>query len=283
MKLFDGKKESQRILDGLARDVKNADRPPVLAIILVGDDEASKLYIKLKKERGGEIGIKVQEYQFETSTPQDQIIKTIEIINQDSAIDGLIVQLPLPDGFNQNAIVAAIDPAKDVDGFHYENRLLMASGKELFAPVLPQAILYAMRCAASDQELRQKKAVALVNSLVFGQVLQSFLKTQGVSITYLLRESPVTQEVEKQLSAADVIITACGVPRLIGKKEMKPGVILIDAGIVREGSKVVGDVDRDAAEEGASFLTPVPGGLGPMTVAFLLKNTYLACLQHHGK
>lgn len=276
MKLFNGKTVANKILKELKELIVKEKKSPKLAIVLVGDDEASRLYVKLKKEAGKKIGIEVVEHKFSGQAGEDEIISYIERLNNDSDIDGVIAQLPLPAVLNTDKIIGAIDPAKDVDGFHKENRKLLEKGKANFIPVLPQVILLALE-AALKNKFGDKKILALVNSETFGQTLKIVLAREGASIDYLVRNTCVVFGAEKEMKETDVLISVCGCPQMIKGEMIKDNAILIDAGVTRyHDGKVMGDVDQKSVAGKAAFLTPVPGGLGPLTVALLLRNVYLA-------
>lgn len=276
MKIFNGKRAAGKILLFLKNKIKKEKITPRLAVILVGDDSASKLYIKLKKKAARKVGIKVVQYNFKKNVKENSIVKKIVFLNKNTLINGILVQLPLPGGFNTDKIVQAIDPKKDVDGFHKINRDLLKKGKNPFLyPILPSGILIALKSAAKN--LKNKKIVALVNSKVLGQTLKDFFKKEErIKINYLLRRNIA----DLNLKSADVIITVCGKANLIKGEMVKNKVILIDAGFTYFRGKSVGDVNRESVEEKAAFLTPVPGGIGPLTVALLLKNVYLAAKKY---
>jgi methylenetetrahydrofolate dehydrogenase (NADP+)/methenyltetrahydrofolate cyclohydrolase len=286
MKLFDGKKAARKILKEIEGEIdkKKRDRP-ALAVILVGEDPASKLYLKLKKETGAKIGIKVQEYLFAADTKEEEIISKIEALNEDKKTHGIIVQLPLPGMLNPDRVIASISSKKDVDGFQKENKKFSFSREKngsRFSPVLPNAILIALN-AALKKNLKNKKMVALVNSDVFGQSLKEVLEREGAQINCLVRKACVIMGVQREVKEADVLISVCGCPRFIRGDMIKEGAILIDAGTTRySDGKVVGDIDSESVKNKAAFLTPVPGGIGPLTVALLLKNVYLASKNFAG-
>lgn len=283
MKIFNGKKVAQKILEKLAAKIKKERIQPVLAVISVGKNEPSKLYLKLKKEAASRISIRVQEYCFSAQVKEKEIIQKIKELNENNEVDGIIVQLPLPIIFNRERIIGAISPTKDVDGFHQENWRLLQKNKPYFFPVLPSVILLVLS-QAFKSDWKNKKITALVNSEIFGQVLKLVLKKEGAEINYLVRNNCSMSDLEKKLKSADILITVCGCPNLIKKEMIKKGAILIDAGITRDkDGQVVGDVDKKEIEEKASFLTPVPGGIGPLTVALLLRNVYLAARNFAAK
>lgn len=281
MKLFNGKKAAQKILKELAVNIKKEKLRPGLAVILVGDDEASKLYIKLKKEAAKKVGIEVSEFNFSRQVRQEEVINKIKELNQEKTIHGIIVQLPLPAIFNIDAIIQSIDSKKDVDGFHQENIRRLEKGETGLEPVLPSAILLALeeikRQAAPQEAPNTITTLALVNSDSFGQSLKMVLKKEGGKFNYLVRNVCVVKGAEKEVAAADVFITACGCPKFIKGDMIKHGAVLIDAGITRfSDGKIVGDIDQESVSKKASYLTPVPGGIGPLTVALLLRNVYLS-------
>ncbi len=259
MKIFNGRKVAEKILLDLKKRITKEKIRPKLAVILVGDNKASKLYIKLKRKAGRRIGVNLLLYKFSERTNEEEIVRKIKDLNKDELINGIIVQLPLPKKFNQDRIVGTIDLLKDVDGF------LKNSGS---SPVLPSAIFTIIKSAVKS--LKKKKILALTNSDIFGLTLKDFLAQKGIKIKYFLRTSPA---VKSNLRSADVVISVCGVSGLIKGELVKKGVILIDAGFPA-------DVDRESVKNKASFLTPTPGGVGPLTVALLLKNVYLAAKKH---
>jgi len=270
MEIFNGKKTAEKILSDLKRKIRKLRIKPTLATILVGENRASKLYIKLKKKAAQRIGAKLVLYKFKVETKERDIIEKIESFNENKEVQGIIVQLPLPKGFNAKKITGKISRKKDVDGFQ--------QGSD-FPPALPSAILIALREAVKSQ--RSKKFLALVNSRIFGETLKRFLRKERIKIDYILKKELPQRKIKVKLNSADVVITVCGVPGLIKNDMVKRGVVLIDAGITRiNGKRVLGDVDRKSVKNKASFLTPVPGGIGPLTVALLLKNTYLAAKKY---
>lgn len=276
MKLFDGKKAARKILKELAANIKKEKLRLKLAVILVGDDSSSRLYVKLKKEATTKVGIEFEEYFFDGQAKEEEIVAKIKELNDDKKINGIVVQLPLPAVFNTDRIIEVINPSKDVDGFHKENRNLFDKRKAKLIPVLPATILYALQ-AALKNDLKNKQILALVNSELFGQILESVLEAEGAQVQYLARNTCVVFGSEKEMKSADVLITVCGCPNMIKGEMIKDGAVLIDAGITRyHDGKVVGDVDRASVKDKAVFLTPVPGGIGPLTVAMLLRNVYLA-------
>ena len=262
MRIFDGKSKAQKILLILKERISKNKITPALSVISVGKNLASELFIRNKKQAAENIGIKVNHLRFKETVSEEKIIKEIERLNNDVLINGIIVQLPLPRKLNARKIVGKVSPRKDIDGFLKET---------YFSSPLILAILTALE--DSIRSFKNKKIMALVNSDFLGQTLKKILKKEKIKISYLLRK----ELSESKIKRADIIITVCGCPNLIKGEMIKKGVILIDGGItVLKDKKVVGDIDKKSVAEKASFLTPVPGGLGPLTVAYLLKNVYLA-------
>lgn len=276
MKVFNGKKVADGILKEIKNNIHNDKFVPKLAIILVGKDKATKLYIKIKKQTAQRVGIIISQYNFKETVKEDEVIQKIIALNCDKSVNGIIVQLPLPKRFNSERIISVITPEKDVDGFHKVNRDLLKRGRSPhLSPVLPLAVLISLK--AATKAFGGKKILALVNSDIFGQALKIFLKRKKVKINYFLKKNLSSMKLKSKLKSTDIIITVCGCPKLIKENMVKKKAILIDAGItLNSKGKVVGDVDRESVEGKVSFLTPVPGGIGPLTVALLLKNVYLA-------
>lgn len=273
MKIFHGKKIADEILNDLKKKIAKERILPTLAIVYVNSNRESELYIKKKREASKKIGIRLFCYKFKKTENEEKIIKKIKELNNSDSIDGIIVQLPLPKGFNTQRIIETIDPKKDVDGFHKENRKLLKKGTPFFFPVLPQAIFLALK----KIKKKRKKILALVNSDIFGETLKEFLKKKKIKVKYLIFKKKNLSEIKKEIKKADIIISVLGRPFFIKGKMIKEGAILIDAGIrVSEKGEIKGDVYQESVKEKASFLTPVPGGIGPLTVALLLRNVYLS-------
>jgi methylenetetrahydrofolate dehydrogenase (NADP+)/methenyltetrahydrofolate cyclohydrolase len=247
MRLFQGKKEAEKILSDLKKKIKKEQCRPRLAVILVGEDPACKLYVKLKSKAARRVGIRVVLRKFSAGAGEKRIVEEIKALNQNKNIQGILVQLPLPKGYEVNKIIEIIDSEKDVD-----------------REVLTSAIYFAFKKGL--RQTKKKKVIAVVNSEFFGKALEKFFSRKGVKINYLLRKnfSP------SKIRAADAIITVCGCHKLIKGDMIKKGVVLVDAGIPA-------DIDRESVKNKAGFLTPVPGGIGPLVVALLLKNVYNNC------
>lgn len=260
----------------IKKEIAKSGKKPQLAVILVGEDEASRLYVKLKKEAAQKIGVEIEEFDFPAVAQEAEILSKIAELNEDEKINGIIVQLPLPAGLDKNKIIGAIDAKKDVDGFHTENQKVFKNGNFNFFPVLPLAILTALKDALGN-DFKNKKALALVNSETFGRVLKSVLEKEKIKTEFLVRNACLILGAEKEIKEADILISVCGCPKMIKADMIKEGAVLIDAGITRyHDGKVAGDMDRESVSLKAGFLTPTPGGIGPLTVALLLQNVFLA-------
>lgn len=252
-KLIDGKAIAERVKDEIVQKIFQLKGiRPNLAIILVGEREDSKLYVSLKEREGVKVGIDTHLYNLPAETQEEELLSVIEFLNQDELIDGILVQLPLPAHLNTDRIIAAIDPKKDVDGFHPEHPEYIVS------PVLAAAL-------ACLDEIKLvgngKTACLLYNSDVFGNSLKEIIKKRGFTLCS-----------QEEITTADLIITALGKPASLTKEMIKPNSVVIDIGISKVGGKVLGDADFPNVLEKVAFITPVPGGIGPMTIAFLFKN-----------
>jgi methylenetetrahydrofolate dehydrogenase (NADP+)/methenyltetrahydrofolate cyclohydrolase len=282
MKLFDGKKVAHKILKETAERIKKTKLKPGLAVILVGNNAASEVYVHLKKEAAKKIGIDFFELKFNENTQEKELIEKINELNARENINGIIVQLPLPAILNQDKIMEAISPRKDIDGFHPQNRRALAKGEAVLAPVLPTAILVAVKQANKD--LIGKKVLALVNSDILGRALKIFFENENADFQYQVRNVCLIAGAEKAINQADILISVCGCPNLIKGELIKENAILIDAGITRyTDGRIIGDVDMVSVKNKAVFLTPTPGGIGPLTVALLLRNVYLAAELNSAK
>ncbi len=273
MKIINGKKIKREILVEIKKKIERQNLVPGLATILIGQDQASELYVNLKEKAAKKIGVRFHLFRFPSVVVEKEIINQIKKLNEDSSINGIIVQLPLPPLLNTDKIISAIKPGKDADGFQWQNRKLLKLGhKPKIEPVLPLAIWRALE--ETGENLNKKIFRAVVSSDVFGQTLGEFLKTrlEKINYQYLVKNVCLDRGLEKFLPEADVIISVCGCPRMIRKSMIKDGVILIDAGITKVENKIVGDIDQYSVKEKAKFLTPTPGGIGPITVATLLEN-----------
>jgi methylenetetrahydrofolate dehydrogenase (NADP+)/methenyltetrahydrofolate cyclohydrolase len=244
---------------------------PGLATVLVGADPASEVYVGMKVRACEEVGIKSIHQQPEASIRQEELEALVEELNADDEIDGILVQMPLPDHLDSDRIVALIDPAKDVDGLTPVNAGLLAHGTPGLTPCTPAGVMELL--AHEGVEVEGAHAVVVGRSKLVGVPVSRLLLTANATVTMCHSR---TRDLDAVCAQADILVAAVGVPRLLGAAAVKPGAVVIDVGVNRLEEGLVGDVDFDAAAELASAITPVPGGVGPMTIAMLLHNTLLA-------
>ncbi len=286
--LLKGKPVRDAVFAELQAKVAQASRRPGLAVILVGDDPASMVYVS-HKEKGCEVvGFNHVSHRLPPDTPEGEVLALIEQLNADRGIDGILVQLPLPGGMNQERVLAAVDPAKDVDGFHPANLGLLVAGHPRFVPCTPKGILRLL--SHYDIPIAGKKVAVVGRSVIVGRPLSLLLslKREDGNATVTMCHSR-TRDLAATTSAADVVVAAIGSPRALGIAEKGKGAVVIDVGINRieaperpKGIRLVGDVDAEALMGHAAALTPVPGGVGPMTIAMLLENTWEAMARKEG-
>lgn len=280
-KLIDGKAAAARVLTQVKEDVATLKRDgiePALAVILLGEDPASQVYVRNKILRAEEAGIRSLEYRLGVETSQAQLLNVIAELNADPGVNGILLQLPLPAHIEEARALQAIDPRKDVDGFHSENVGGLSQGRDVLTPCTPSGCMYLLREACGD--LSGKHAVVIGRSNIVGKPMAVLLLQAHCSVTVVHSRST---DAKALCQLADIVIAAVGKPRLIDASWLKPGAVVIDVGINRIDdhgrSRLVGDVDFDSALPQVSAITPVPGGVGPMTIAFLMKNTVTAALQ----
>ena len=287
MKLIDGKKISEKVLDEIKFSVqnrlKNNLKIPHLAAILVGDDGASKTYVNSKIKACEKVGFKSSLFKFDDSISEIELINQIKNINENDDIDGFIVQLPLPKHINQEVILNKVSPAKDVDGFHPNNYGKMTLGIDTFIPATPAGIIELIE--RSEIQTEGKKCLVIGRSQIVGRpisILLSQNKSFGNSTVTLAHSR--SKNLEKLCLDSDIIISAIGMPKFIKGNMIKKGSSIIDVGITRvddlsspKGYRIVGDVDFKSVSNTVGYITPVPGGVGPMTISMLLKNTLKAC------
>jgi methylenetetrahydrofolate dehydrogenase (NADP+) / methenyltetrahydrofolate cyclohydrolase len=279
--LIDGKTVAQQITKQIADQVKARLqaklRPPGLAVIIVGDNAASHLYVAKKQQACQTVGFLSQRYSAPLSMSTSELLSIIAQLNENPNIDGILVQLPLPPQIDTVTVLEAIRPDKDVDGFHPYNMGRLCQRAPTLRPCTPYGIMQLLQHLALP--LHGLEALVVGASNIVGRPMALELLLAGCSVTVAHR---YTHDLAVHVSRADLVVAAVGQPQLIQGEWIKPGAIVIDVGINRQASgKVVGDVDFASACERASWITPVPGGVGPMTVAMLLHNTLLACEQYH--
>ena len=272
-RVLDGKATAQAVKDEVAEAVSTLDYVPGLATVLVGDDPASHSYVRGKRRDAEQVGVRSIHHELAASTSQETLISLIASLNDDDDVDGILVQLPLPGDLDGETAVEAIDPAKDVDGLHPFNLGKLLLGEPGLHPCTPSGVLrildhYGIETAGS-------RTVIVGRSFLVGRPLAMLLSEKGVDATVSLAHSR-TPDLAELTREADILVAAAGAPGLIGADHVKPGATVIDVGVNRTDQGLVGDVDFDAVVEVAGAITPVPGGVGPMTRAMLLSNTLRA-------
>lgn len=266
--ILDGKKRAEEIKHELRHAIVEGGLTPSLAIVLVGDDPASHLYIKLKEKAAQQVGIAFHKYLLPADSSEQNILETIDWLNQDQAIDAILVQLPLPQKFDEDSIIAHIDPCKDADGFLAENINKLQKQQTKLRPAPAQAVVDLVHLAQYD--LAGKYAVVIANNDIFSKPIQILLEQDGMAVEYISPEN--AEHILEKAPLADVLIVAVGKPNFITDSHVKDDAIVIDVGTNRIGDEVVGDVDFAAVRDIVGAITPVPGGVGPMTIACLLQN-----------
>lgn len=280
-KIIDGKTIAQQVRSEVAEKVKQrlaqGKRAPGLAVVLVGDNPASEIYVASKRKACDEVGFLSRSYDLPATTTEAELLTLIDQLNNDDAIDGILVQLPLPAGIDNVKVLENIHPDKDVDGFHPYNVGRLCQRAPKLRPCTPRGIITLLERYNIDTF--GLNAVVIGASNIVGRPMSMELLLAGCTTTVTHR---FTKNLRHHVENADLVVVAVGKPGFIPGEWIKPGAIVIDVGINRlESGKVVGDVEFETASERASFITPVPGGVGPMTVATLIQNTLQACEEYH--
>jgi methylenetetrahydrofolate dehydrogenase (NADP+)/methenyltetrahydrofolate cyclohydrolase len=274
-RVIDGKQVAgavrRRVAAGVEVFTEERGRPPALATVLVGEDPASEIYVRNKHKACEEAGMRSVHHGLAADTPEAELLALVERLGEDDEIDGILVQLPVPDHIDPDRIVASIDPAKDVDGLTPTNAGLLAHGMPGLVPCTPAGVIELLRHEAVD--LEGAEAVVVGRSKLVGVPVARLLLAANATVTVCHSR---TRDLPAVCRRADVLIAAVGAPRLIGADRVKPGAVVIDVGVNRTEDGLCGDVDFEAASEVAAAITPVPGGVGPMTIAMLLVNTLAA-------
>ena len=281
--LIDGKSIAAQIRQTVKQEVQRrlatGLRPPGLAVIQVGSDPASQVYVASKRKSCQEVGFVSKAYDLPADTRQAQLLALIDELNDDPSIDGILVQLPLPSGIDPETVIERIHPDKDVDGFHPYNIGRLAVRLPLLRSCTPLGIITLLN--STGVELRGKEAVVVGASNIVGRPMSLELLLAGCTVTTCHR---FTQDLHTHVARADILVVAVGKPGLVKGEWVKPGAVVIDVGMNRTAQgKLVGDVEFDSAKNRAAWITPVPGGVGPMTVVTLMQNTLFAAEQLHAK
>lgn len=269
MQYLFGKPLADELLAHLQERIALLQIRPGLAVLLVGEDPASHLYVELKERAARTTGLFFERHLFAATTPPEQVTERIQELNARPDIHGIIVQLPLPSGFDEDALIAAIQSNKDADGFHPETLQRYEAGDEQARPVFPRAIARLIRAAGTP--LHGRRALAIVNSEIFARVMRVTFEQLGLDGESLLYTEWAQQR--DRLREAAVVVTSCGVPGFLMGDALSPGAVVIDGGVTRVGASVRGDVDETSVSAIPGWLSPVPGGVGPLTVASLLERT----------
>jgi len=292
--IIDGKAFAAKIRTEVKHDSDNLisqkSVEPCLAVVLVGENPASKVYVGAKTKMAAECNIKTKDYKLDDSTDQGTLLKLIDDLNNDASVHGILVQLPLPKQIDERKVIDTITVEKDVDGFHAINAGRLSIGGEMlkkaFIPCTPLGSLLLLKDQVED--LKGKNAVVVGRSNIVGKPMSQLLIEESCTVTVVHSK---TKDIESVCANADIVVVAAGRPEMVDGKWLKKGAVVIDVGINRipvtkedgsEGSKIVGDVDFASASEVASKITPVPGGVGPMTIACLLRNTVTSAYRHAG-
>jgi len=265
-----------RVADGAARVLAEGGRKPGLAVVLVGDDPASSVYVRSKGKATVAAGMESFEHRLPETTPEAELIALVDRLNADPAVDGILVQLPLPAQIDERAVIARIDPDKDVDGFHPINAGRLATGLDGFVPCTPLGCLMLLKDELDD--LSGKDAVVIGRSNIVGKPMAQLLIGESCTVTVAHSR---TRDLADVVRRADIVVAAVGRARMVQPDWIKPGATLIDVGINRTEAGLVGDIDPACAAV-AGAMTPVPGGVGPMTIACLLRNTLVSACRRLG-
>ena len=285
-KFIDGKAFAASVRKKVAEHVTRLKNDhmiiPGLAVVLVGEDPASQVYVRSKGKQTVDVGMRSYEHKLDTSTSEDALLGLIEKLNNDQAVHGILIQLPLPKHLDEDLVINSIDPAKDVDGFHISNVGLLGTGQQSMVPCTPLGCLMLLR--DHHRSLSGMDAIVIGRSNIVGKPMAQLLL--GESCTVTIAHSR-TKELPRLVRSADIVVAAVGRPEMVVADWIKPGATVIDVGINRiekpEGcSHLVGDVDFESCALVAGAITPVPGGVGPMTIACLLANTVTACCRANG-
>ncbi len=274
-KLIDGRQIGKDIREEIKERVnklKEKGCTPGLAVIIVGDDSASHTYVKNKQKSSAEVGMKSEIIKLPATVSEEELLKEINALNHDDSIHGILVQLPLPDHIDENRIILAIDRSKDVDGFHPENVGRMMIGQRTFLSCTPYGIIKLLE--RTNTPIEGQHAVIIGRSNIVGKPMGQLLLQRNATVTYCHSR---TKDLKEHTKRADILIVAIGAAKFVDASYVKEGAVVIDVGMNRdENGKLCGDVDFDSVKEVSSAITPVPGGVGPMTITMLLKNTLLS-------
>ena len=268
--VIDGKALAAKVRGQVAEEVAAFGEPVCLATVLVGDDPASHIYVSRKHDASAEAGIESRDHRFPAATPESEVLDLLAELNADDAVDGILVQLPLPEHMDEAKVTRFVDPAKDVDGFHPNNAGRLFLGEPLHVPATPLGVMRMLE--EYGVELAGREAVVIGRSEIVGKPMAMLLLAEHATVTICHSR---TADLAEHARRADILVAAVGRPGLVTPDMVKPGATVVDVGVNRTESGIVGDVDKAVADV-AGLITPVPGGVGPMTIAMLLANTLKA-------
>jgi methylenetetrahydrofolate dehydrogenase (NADP+)/methenyltetrahydrofolate cyclohydrolase len=292
--IIDGQAFAASLCGKIAKQVtalkKDHDVSPALAVVLVGDDEASHIYVRAKGKQAEQVGMTAMEHLLPADTPESEVLSLIDTLNHDAAVSGILVQLPLPDPIGEASVLKAISPLKDIDGFHPMNVGGLWSGGSGFVPCTPWGCLMMLKetLESAGDELNGKRALVIGRSNIVGKPMAALLLAEHATVTIAHSR---TQDLADRCRETDILVAAVGRAEMVRGDWIKPGATVIDVGINRieapekgdgKKSRLVGDVAFDEARKIAGFITPVPGGVGPMTIACLMRNTVIAAARQNG-
>jgi methylenetetrahydrofolate dehydrogenase (NADP+)/methenyltetrahydrofolate cyclohydrolase len=276
-RIIDGKAVAERVRERVRAEVADMDPKPGLATILIGDDPGSHIYVRNKRKASAEVGIESFHHELDASVPESTVADLITQLGEDDAVSGILLQLPVPGHIDANAMIELINPLKDVDGLTTTNAGLLVQGREGLVSATPAGVMELLD--SEGVELRGAEAVVIGRSQLVGRPLASLLLARDATVTMCHSR---TRDLATVCSRADVLVAAVGHPKLVTAEMVREGAVVIDVGINRTEDGLVGDVDFDAVSQKAAAITPVPGGVGPMTIAMLLVNTVKAAHLQRG-
>jgi methylenetetrahydrofolate dehydrogenase (NADP+)/methenyltetrahydrofolate cyclohydrolase len=271
--ILDGKKIADARQKILKEEIFSSGLSPRLATVIVGSDPASQMYVRMKHRACGQVGIGSAGTELPGDATTEQVVKAVTQLNGDTGIHGILIQLPLPKQVDTERVIAAVRPDKDVDGFHPYNLGLLFSGRPRFAPCTPKGIMTLL--AEYEIKVAGSRAVVIGRSIDVGRPMSALLTNADATVTVCHSK---TKNLTEELKQADILVSAVGKAHFITREMVRSGAVVIDVGINQLNGKLVGDVDFEAVKDIASAITPVPGGVGPMTIATLMENTYRAAI-----
>lgn len=276
--LIDGSEMAKQTRIEIKKEIEKLDGTPKLVVVLVGEDPASQVYVSSKEKFAGRVNMASEVIRLPESTSEQELLSVVNQLNEDDSVNGILVQFPVPKHISQENVMNAIAPEKDVDGLNQINVGKLVAGVEGLTPCTPTGVIQMIK--STGIEISGKNAVVIGRSLLVGKPVAMMLLKENATVTMCHSR---TKDLKAEVSRADIVVAAVGIPNFITGDMIKEGAVVIDVGINRNGKKLVGDVEFDTAKEKASYITPVPGGVGPMTIAMLLKNTLTAYNAQHNK